>query len=175
MRVVKPSDFHKYPGGTLYYYAPNIGLDVKINKEKGIQNFIPYPDRIESLNWMIRGNPDNFKETYTCNLSDQSYPESSHKHSKWEDKICPYTGYADYYLVFDLDELEYMKGLLDKAIAAAKKYPKIKNAPEEYTFTIYWLNGATEELTGKTLTDALQRAGYPAGAVDEIGHFTREE
>lgn len=45
----------------------------------------------------------------------------------------------------------------------------------EYKFTIYWLDGATEELTGKTLTDALKRAGYSAGAVDEIGHFTREK
>lgn len=175
MRVVKPSEFHKYPGGTLYYYVPNIGLDVKMGKEKGVQKFIPLPDQMQSLSWMIRGNPEYFKDHYTCDLTAQSYPNKPHKHSKKEDKVCPYTGYADHYLVFDLDELEYMRNLLDKAIDAAKRYSEIENDPNEYKFTIYWLDGATEELTGKTLTDALKRAGYSAGAVDEIGHFTREE
>lgn len=67
------------------------------------------------------------------------------------------------------------RNLLDKAIDAAKRYSEIEDDPDEYKFTIYWLDGTTEELTGKTLTDALKRAGYSAGAVDEIGHFTREE
>lgn len=175
MRVVKSSEFHKYPDGTLCYYAPNIGLGVKISKEKGVQKFVPLPDQMQFLSFMIHGDPKHFKDHYTCELTAQSYPNKPHNHSKKEDKVCPYTSYVDHYFVFDLDELEYMRNLLDKAIDAAKRYSKIEDDPDEYEFTIYWLDGATEKLTGKTLTDALKRAGYPAGDVDEIGHFTREK
>ena len=125
MRVVKPSEFHKYPAGTLYFHRPSISLDVKINKTKGVQNFIPHPDRVQALEWICSGDPEYFKGHYTCDLTKQSYPENSHRHSKEQDQCCRYTGTADYYLVFDLEELQYMKRLLDKAIKAAEQYEKL--------------------------------------------------
>lgn len=39
-------------------------------------------------------------------------------------------------------------------------------------FTIFWLNGTTEKVTGETIESAFAAAGYGAGATSAIDFFS---
>jgi hypothetical protein len=39
------------------------------------------------------------------------------------------------------------------------------------TFILYWLDGKQETLTGNSISDAFNRAGYGAGAVRALDYF----
>lgn len=39
------------------------------------------------------------------------------------------------------------------------------------TFTLYWLDGLTEQIFGYDIADAFRRAGYGAGALKALDYY----
>jgi hypothetical protein len=42
---------------------------------------------------------------------------------------------------------------------------------EKKKFTLYWLDGETEEVEGYDIADAFRRAGYGGGALSALDYF----
>jgi hypothetical protein len=59
-------------------------------------------------------------------------------------------------------------------ILGSKRMP-LRTMTDKKTFRLYWLTGETETVSGSTVADAMNKAGYGGGAVSALDFYKEGE